>query len=305
MIYDLIHREDFLEHLEDPEFDMHRIDHLMSAPLLDPEVPVLIAADRIPDFDSTHILQILEEKYSMAITLARKFGLIIAGGSISRILKEGGVENGDIDLFIVGSNAESRVLDILEFLREYGILEVCVGENTITWTQQDYQVQLILKEYKSISHVLHGFDLGASCVACDGHSFHMTGLGKFAFEKGVNILSMSVRSITYEARILKYFKTGFSVALPYLDISKVSPRMRLPHMEIHVDYCEGNALYGTAHTAAVVKAKRPKRLYDLSASMRETKFKCPPIIPLTINYGQFEPIHMSEKEWYGSYFSGS
>lgn len=303
MISDLLDRGSFLTNCDDPNYDIYKIDQLQNQTISNPEVPVLISTG-IPDFDSDHVLSIFEDKYSIAIELTRKFGLVIAGGSISRSLKDGSIGNGDIDMFIVGPCSETRMYRILEFIRENGIDEIDVSDITLTWTQRDYKIQIILKEYLNISHIIHGFDIGAACVACDGYSFYMTGLGKFAFEKGTNILSMLVRSSSYEARLLKYFNSGFSIAFPYLDINEVKPLMNMPHMGFRIESQDGNLLRGTAYTSETMKKKRFKKTYKLN-SLEGILLNCPLVAPNKVNYGQFETIDITEKEWYGPYFAGS
>jgi hypothetical protein len=82
-------------------------------------------------------------------------------------------------------------------------------------------IQLILRIYKTMSDIIHGFDLGSSAVGFDGKEVYFTSLSKFCYENMVNIYDGTRRSTTYEKRLVKYFEAGFSIVLPNLDISKL------------------------------------------------------------------------------------
>jgi hypothetical protein len=65
---------------------------------------------------------------------------------------------------------------------------------------------------------LHGFDLGSSAVGFDGKDVYFTTLSKFSYENMVNVVDTTRRSTTYERRLHKYLKRGFSIAIPKLDL---------------------------------------------------------------------------------------
>lgn len=83
------------------------------------------------------------------------------------------------------------------------------------------EIQIILRIYKSVSEILHGFDMGSVAVGYDGSNNYFTSLGKFSYENLANIVDPTRRSTTYETRLLKYFHRGFQIILPYLDITKL------------------------------------------------------------------------------------
>lgn len=85
----------------------------------------------------------------------------------------------------------------------------------------EFKLQLIFRLYKTISEILHGFDLGSSAVGYDGENVYMTSLGKFCHEHSCNIADTTRRSTTYEQRLKKYFERGFNIVLPKMDISKL------------------------------------------------------------------------------------
>ena len=107
------------------------------------------------------------------------------------------------------------------------------NERTVTFTINDSTFQLIFRLYKSISEILHGFDIGSSAVGFDGNHIYFTSLSKFSYEYKCNIIDTTRRSTTYENRLVKYFKLGFNIIFPHLDISKIRHsyfKYRLPEV---------------------------------------------------------------------------
>lgn len=83
------------------------------------------------------------------------------------------------------------------------------------------EIQIILRVYKSVSEILHGFDMGSVAVGYDKSNVYFTSLGKFSYENLANIVDPTRRSTTYEKRLMKYFNRGFQIILPYLDLTKL------------------------------------------------------------------------------------
>lgn len=90
---------------------------------------------------------------------------------------------------------------------------------SININDQIYQV--IFRLYKSKSEILHGFDLGPSAVGFDGTTVFLTALGKLSYENRIIVVDTTRRSTTYEYRIQKYFKRGFELVLPELNIASL------------------------------------------------------------------------------------
>jgi hypothetical protein len=82
-------------------------------------------------------------------------------------------------------------------------------------------IQIILRCYKTMSEIIHGFDLGSSAMCFDGNEVYLTGLGKYCLENMVNIFDHTRRSTTYEKRLIKNFDDGFQIVLPNLDLAKL------------------------------------------------------------------------------------
>jgi len=109
-----------------------------------------------------------------------------------------------------------------------------------------------LRLYSSPQEVLIGFDLGSSAVGYDGKKVFFTSLGKLSYEYMVNVLYPSRRSTTYEERLVKYYKRGFSIVLPKFDISKLRTNYfkynlveveELPYFTFSYNKVVGNKIY--------------------------------------------------------------
>ena len=83
-------------------------------------------------------------------------------------------------------------------------------------------IQIVLRRHACVADVLFGFDVDACQLAYDGARVLATPSAVRAFRTGVNIADPERSSSTYEKRLVKYSRRGFAVAVPGLDISRVS-----------------------------------------------------------------------------------
>lgn len=160
--------------------------------------------------------------------------LLIAGGCVKSILLNQPIN--DVDIFIYGiessMSAEKRIekciRDIFEYYRQYNkthiIKNVFITSNdyTITLYIDDLKIQFITRLYKSISEILHSFDLGSSAVGFDGSQVYFTTLSKFAYEYFCNILDLTDKNNNYETRLIKYFNSGFNIILPNFNMETIT-----------------------------------------------------------------------------------
>lgn len=174
----------------------------------------------------------------------KNHGLVLAGGAASSILMLNTRERSiidipyhDYDLFLVGHESEAEALATITALGDH--LYICWGsadvyrtKGCITFHNPKHKViiQVILRIYKTIGEVIHGFDLGSSAIAWDGERVFLTGLGKLAAECGVNVLNLVARRSSYESRLSRYFERGFDVVLPNLNHNLPALGGRLPYL---------------------------------------------------------------------------
>ena len=171
----------------------------------------------------------------------RSENIIIAGGSVLRSLtsgkntrtKEWWDGDGDVDLFIYGVDPEGantiarRVYDALAVDNEcWGIMR---SGGVINFHQQVdscivQKVQVVLRIYDSPVEILFGFDVDCCCCAFDGKDVWLTKRCLMALKTGINVLNPIhawPSKASYELRLAKYARRGFSVLIPGLDESRV------------------------------------------------------------------------------------
>jgi len=172
-------------------------------------------------------------------------GLVLAGGAASSILMLSPRERSimkhpyhDYDLFLVGHDSEAAALAAITalgdhlYIRWEGDVDVYRTAGCITFYNFETEVliQVILRTYKTVGEVIHGFDLGSSAIAWDGERVFLTGLGKLAAECGANVLNLAARRSSYESRLSRYFERGFDVVLPNLNNNLPALDGRLPYL---------------------------------------------------------------------------
>jgi hypothetical protein len=173
----------------------------------------------------------------------RRHGMVVAGGFPAGVLAGRPETAGDVDIFLVGHpDDEARRAAITALYRHLlaaghrgrdGDRPVpYVGVHRTRGCVTFYPnmrggctpIQVVLRAYSSVSEVLHGFDLGAAQVAFDGERVFLTALGVFAATRGVNILNLAVRRVSYEARLARYLSRGYALVVPDLDVGAFRER---------------------------------------------------------------------------------
>jgi hypothetical protein len=203
-------------------------------------------------------------------------GFVLAGGAASCFLMRRPTNDSnfpefqDYDLFLVGHADDEAALAAIAALGDrlvgyWGAVEVYRTAGCVTFCAGDDHdrdgshdgvgaiVQVILRRYRTIGEVIHGFDLGSSAVAWDGQRVHLTAMGLFAANHGANVVNLAPRRSSYEARLARYFMRGFDLVLPdLLGSNFVALGGRLPYLyaeQLLADGCSchltANALYST------------------------------------------------------------
>ena len=158
--------------------------------------------------------------------------IFIAGGSILSCLSNefsSSIEQGnpfhssDIDLFIYGLSpfeANQKLNHIYNIVKKnsnsLGNLSVIRSSHAITILGEfPYRhVQIILRIYQSPAEILMGFDIDCCCFGYNGSRVYCLPRSYRSITKQYNLIDLSRRSLTYETRLQKYSKRGFSVKFP-------------------------------------------------------------------------------------------
>ena len=232
------------------------------------------------------------KQYSTYFSGVNFDNILIAGGCVTGVLlQQQRVLNNDVDIFIYGLNEKQANLKIKQLIQQIyqsyknNLLSKYLkkinteGQNRQSLTNEEIatvlaenpdinnirnryclslefdhgqKIQIIFRLYRSISEILHGFDLGSSAIGYDGKQVYFTSLSRFSYEYLANIVDTTRRSTTYEHRLEKYYSRGFQIILPYLDISKLPTKYlkyrlpevcQLPYFVFSYNGLKGNKIY--------------------------------------------------------------
>eukprot|EP01125_Pyxidicula_operculata_P005044 TRINITY_DN1852_c3_g2_i1.p1 TRINITY_DN1852_c3_g2~~TRINITY_DN1852_c3_g2_i1.p1 ORF type:complete len:1923 (-),score=635.24 TRINITY_DN1852_c3_g2_i1:335-6103(-) len=156
--------------------------------------------------------------------------IIVAGGSVLGSLmnisperRAKSFKDSDIDIFVYGLTPEEATNKMEQIFFQVqantnASCEIVRTTNAVTIVGQYpiRHIQIVLRIYKSPAEVLMGFDVDCCCVGFDGETVWVLPRAHRALTKRYNLVDMSRRSLSYETRLYKYAKRGFSVAVPGL-----------------------------------------------------------------------------------------
>lgn len=171
----------------------------------------------------------------------------------------------DFDIFLYDSESDlannkikraekiNAILKIIQDLKMPFTFELVKGVITISiTTKNSIDIQIILRDYFSISEILHSFDIPSCAIAYDGKKTYFTKLAEWSIINHLNIVIPEYRSATYEIRLKKYFDKGFG--LVFLCLSNMDePIIHLPNMDLTI-HCTINE----EKTIAIGNIKLPK-----------------------------------------------
>jgi hypothetical protein len=161
--------------------------------------------------------------------------ICVAGGAaVCSIIGE---EIKDIDIFLIVSRnfseekrkqiALDKIEEIINICCQVGILgdttrlikrtanvvSILMMKENVADSQM-FEIQIILRLYDSVNEVLAGFDIDSCCFAYNGKDYLTTNRGLFTLQHGINCVDLTRRSPTYEMRLIKYARRGFSIYVP-------------------------------------------------------------------------------------------
>jgi hypothetical protein len=109
-------------------------------------------------------------------------------------------------------------------------------------------IQIILRDYHSISEILHSFDISCCAIGWDGKKTYLTKLAEWSILNSVNIVIPEYKSKTYEFRLIKYFNDkNFALLLPNINLSKTNDTLCLPNISFNIYYTDGNMAIADAY----------------------------------------------------------
>lgn len=179
--------------------------------------------------------------------------VLIAGGIFSGLTRRRSTRS-DVDLFIYGLDEEGayqKLREIYEHVRNSSMQEIRVYVSKMSFTMltsSGRKIQIILRRFNSIAHVLNSFDLGSSAVGYDGEKFLVSSLGLFAWTHSVNLINPRRFSPGYVVRLMKYLRRDFAIALHDVDNEKIVESVKIANYKILVKQLDEKALYAAIQT---------------------------------------------------------
>ncbi|CAN0352712.1 unnamed protein product [Ascophyllum nodosum] len=149
----------------------------------------------------------------------------------------------DVDLFLYGLDDKAATQKVRQIYASIKLANSKIFAvrtlRAITFVSEfPYRkVQIVLRLYKTLAEVLHGFDVDACSIGFDGHTVWCTNRAARAMCKRYNVVDLSRRSPSYENRLFKYSKRGHAVFVRGMKVDKVAPSLtqgssiRNPHSE--------------------------------------------------------------------------
>ena len=210
------------------------------------DVPIIRTPATHKKIPFSDVKPLIDETYAIVVDILLKINaerstpcMIMAGGCISDALMGNTPVSDntwtfkpDCDLFFYGDISASDATNLL--MKFVGLLSVDITAFYVTKSQNavtinidngsHYDIQFVLRIYNSISEILHGFDLGASSFAYDGDNIYATGMSNFCYQSSSNIVDLSKCSSTFEYRLGKYMKKGFSIICPDLNMQLIKDK---------------------------------------------------------------------------------
>ncbi|CAM9531104.1 unnamed protein product [Ectocarpus sp. 12 AP-2014] len=138
----------------------------------------------------------------------------------------------DVDLFLYGLDEKAATEKVREIYNAVKLANPKIyavrSLRTVTLVSEFpfRKIQIVLRLYKTLAEVLHGFDVDACSVGFDGHTVWATNRAARAICKRYNLVDVSRRSPSYESRLFKYGKRGHSVLVRGLRVDKIKPSLR-------------------------------------------------------------------------------
>lgn len=150
----------------------------------------------------------------------------------TKLSSENKIISNDIDLFLTTENPDA-ISAAIKYVHDrmcaiYGETRIIRTENSVTFypniDKSGLPIQIILRAYDSVEHVILGFDIDSCCIGFDGQII-CSDRWLRSVRYGYNLIDLTRLSETYEPRIMKYLFRGFDIAMTRSNIETVIENM--------------------------------------------------------------------------------
>lgn len=182
-------------------------------------------------------------------------GVVLCGGAaVWGLTNLSNAPPNDFDLFMYGEIYETiedkntKIDKIIKILygkyKELYVHQVngVINIETIKRRKADISLkfQIILRDYYSISEILHSFDIPCCAVAWDGTTTYMTQFAHWSNLHKIIVAMPKYRSHTYELRLMKYYNKGYAILFPNLKLPTLNLKIILSTIEFDIIYVNKN-----------------------------------------------------------------
>lgn len=139
---------------------------------------------------------------------------------MKKLAKDSPSVSNDIDLFLTTENPDT-ILEAIRYVhdklhKQFGVVSIIRTQNSISFYVDHLHmmpsIQIILRAYDSVEHVILGFDIDSCCIGYDGEIICSERFLR-AIRYGYNLVDVTRLSTTYEVRLMKYYLRGFDIAM--------------------------------------------------------------------------------------------
>lgn len=187
-----------------------------------------------------------------AIFQKYKGKVVVAGGSLVRILFDKVELETDCDLFFYNTTkeeAEAIIVDCIELIgKSVNMQKLYIQRKLYVTTinvrdlpNDEYSGQLyqfIHRIYPTKDSIIGGFDLGPCMILYDGEQILLTPMGAYCIGKDCLIVDTSRRSTSFEHRIEKYSRFGLSVVFPGMTAKQFEKASKEPENQLFHQRCQ-------------------------------------------------------------------
>ena len=168
--------------------------------------------------------------------------MIVAGGSVVAGLvgcNHHLFADADVDIFLYGlteGEARKKIERIWELAKSSGKNFCIRTPHTLTFVASPPRrhIQIVLRLNESPEQIIEEFDVDVCSVFYDGKDVYGIDRSCRAFSTRVNVVDLSFRSWSYEKRLIKYAKRGFSIGVPGLRREDIELR---EYLDVTVSRC--------------------------------------------------------------------
>lgn len=148
-------------------------------------------------------------------------GVVCCGSAAAATVGTPKEPPGDVDLFVYGVSPDNSAalwavvksvvdrlvslqVEVTRFMVTQGIVKIS--------TKDGPEVQIVLRAYRTVSSILHAFDIAPACVAYDGMDTYTTTFGMYGLQVACPVVP-KYSSTSYRWRLKKYYNKGFPMEL--------------------------------------------------------------------------------------------